>query len=207
VLDTSGQSLAYVHGRETKADADIVHVLTMDEARRVASNIAKLPTLLGKGGWMADKTKLRFVESKEEDPGGEGLPIVVPTLQLPAKVAPLVSSLNLIAQEAEGIAVLRPVLAFWQLHRIRPRFNVERGKVAAMLQLCCDRLREPVEGASAMDNAWIQAWSTAVGASALLQLQSAFQAASEVLDRKSAYALAVFSLYFAVIAFVVTPFL
>jgi len=155
---------------------------------------------------MARKTILRFVESKEEDPGGERVPVVVPTLRLPDKVAPL-SSLNLIAQEAEGIAVLRPVLAFWQLHRIRPRFNVERGKVAAMLQLCCDRLREPVEGASAMDNAWIQAWSTAVGASALLQLQSSLQAASEVLDRKSAYALAVFSLYFAVIAFVVTPFL
>jgi hypothetical protein len=126
---------------------------------------------------MADKTILRFVESKEEDPGGEGVPVVVPTLRLPDKVAPLVSNLNLIAQEAEGIAVLRPVLAFWQLHRIRPRFDLERGKAAAILQLCCDRLREPVEGASAMDNAWIQAWSTAVGASALLQLQSSLQAA------------------------------
>jgi hypothetical protein len=41
---------AYVYGRETKADADIAHVLTMDEARRIASNIAKLATLLGKGG-------------------------------------------------------------------------------------------------------------------------------------------------------------
>ena len=29
-----------------KADADIAKVLTMDGARRVASNIAKLPTLL-----------------------------------------------------------------------------------------------------------------------------------------------------------------
>jgi hypothetical protein len=29
--------------RETKADVDIAHVLTMDKARRIASNIAKLP--------------------------------------------------------------------------------------------------------------------------------------------------------------------
>jgi hypothetical protein len=38
VLDSNGQSLAYVYGRETKADADIANVLTMDEARRIASN-------------------------------------------------------------------------------------------------------------------------------------------------------------------------
>ena len=44
VLDATGQSLAYVYGRETKADADIAKVLTMDEARRI--NIAKLPTFL-----------------------------------------------------------------------------------------------------------------------------------------------------------------
>jgi len=46
VLDANGQSLAYVYGCETKADADIANVLTMDEARRIASNIAKLPTAL-----------------------------------------------------------------------------------------------------------------------------------------------------------------
>ena len=46
VKDATGQSLAYVYARETKAEADTAKVLTMDEARRVASNIAKLPTLL-----------------------------------------------------------------------------------------------------------------------------------------------------------------
>jgi hypothetical protein len=46
VLDATGQSLAYVYGRETKADADTADVLTMDEARRIASNIAKLRDLL-----------------------------------------------------------------------------------------------------------------------------------------------------------------
>ena len=47
MLDASGQSLAYVYARETKAEADTAKVLTMDEARRIAANIAKLPALLG----------------------------------------------------------------------------------------------------------------------------------------------------------------
>ena len=46
VLDANGQSLAYVYGRETRAETDIAHVLTMDEARRIASNIARLPSFL-----------------------------------------------------------------------------------------------------------------------------------------------------------------
>ena len=48
VKDATGQSLASVYARETKAQADTAKVLTMDEARRVASNIAKLPGLQDK---------------------------------------------------------------------------------------------------------------------------------------------------------------
>jgi hypothetical protein len=46
VVDATGQTVAYVYGREKRADADTAHVLTMDEARRIAANIAKLPELL-----------------------------------------------------------------------------------------------------------------------------------------------------------------
>jgi hypothetical protein len=45
VCDANGQSLAHVPN-----DAHMAKVLTEDEARRIASNIAKLPNLLGKGG-------------------------------------------------------------------------------------------------------------------------------------------------------------
>jgi hypothetical protein len=46
VKDANGQSLAYVYGRRSRADANVAQMLTLDEARRIASNIAKLPELL-----------------------------------------------------------------------------------------------------------------------------------------------------------------
>jgi hypothetical protein len=48
VIDANGQSLAYFYARENDNDAGTAGVLTMDEARRMASNFAKLPELLGK---------------------------------------------------------------------------------------------------------------------------------------------------------------
>ena len=46
IVDSNGQALAYVYGHADQRDAGIAKALTLDEARRIASNIAKLPSLL-----------------------------------------------------------------------------------------------------------------------------------------------------------------
>ena len=49
VRDANGQALAYIYSRDNEDEARQAKVLTKDEARRIAVNVARLPELMGKG--------------------------------------------------------------------------------------------------------------------------------------------------------------
>ena len=144
----------------------------------------------------------RIVETIAEAESGAGAAIVVPTLRLDAKVKPLVDELSTLSQSAETVSVWRSLHATRKLRKFRKQFENMVPRYRETMAFCHDRMSQPVDRGSSMDNAWLQGFSTALGTSALFQLQFAFQSVGEVLDRKAAYTLGAFSLHVAIFSLV-----
>jgi hypothetical protein len=72
VRDANGQAIAYLYSRENEAEARQAKVLTKDEARRVAINIARLPEYWGRASRTEDGLNAAEGHKEQNERGGHG---------------------------------------------------------------------------------------------------------------------------------------
>lgn len=130
--------------------------------------------------------------------------IYAASIYMPSTVAPICKELQQLSADAESINPLNSLSSFFKLRSIRRKWRDGQQKFQSQLNSCVQLMGEPVEGASALDSGWIQGWNSAAGMSALTMLSTALSSVSNLLDRKTAYATACFSIYLALVSILIT---
>ena len=148
------------------------------------------------------KTEYEFTDNLDEAKNRGK--VYIPTLNVDTLVAPLCSILEKIDSEAERVNVFEPFCSYLTLRRLRRELLAHQTQFRDLMTNCLRKLADISEGAPSNDTAWYQGWSVALGMSAVTRLNLSFASASAAIDRKAAYAIAIFSLYVAVISIIIS---
>ena len=129
--------------------------------------------------------------------------IIVPGMNSPELIDPICKNLDALYKGAEAISIWRPFRAYWRVQQIRRQQQDLTKNYSSTLGQVYQRMGEPVEEA-ASEASWLQIWAAARGLASAAKLQSSWQQLDSVIDRKSAYAIACFSIYIAIASMVLT---
>jgi hypothetical protein len=139
----------------------------------------------------------------EQQPGAASA-IRVPGLGLVERAEPLAKEITDLAQLVDHVNVLNPFCSFVTLRRLDEARATLAPRVRTMLGESLGALRSPVNDAPGGMTGYLQAWSVGQALAATLLVQGQWERLVGGIDRKSAFTVAVFSIYISVVALLVT---
>ncbi len=130
--------------------------------------------------------------------------IFISTLSINNVIEEIIKEIDEIRKESEKISVFKPCISFFKLKELLNKKNKLNAKYDRQIKECYELLETPVQGGPGISMAFLQSWSVGKGLSALIKLQNNWYNLDALIDRKNTYSMAVFSLYVALLSFIVT---
>lgn len=116
----------------------------------------------------------------------------------------LLDKLDALINDAEKVSIFTMIPTYKRLKEIKKNREKLSAQYDSLLQNYHEKMQEPVMERSLVMSSFKQSWRLSIHTSFLLRLQSSWQRLNNLIDMKTAYSLAILSIYLSAVSFIAT---